>query len=122
VAELSRAAGASGGWTHWGATTQDIMDSATVLQMRDGLDLVEAELRAILKALVAQAAKHRGTVMAGRTHLQQALPTSFGLKCATWAMPFIAHLQRLDQIRPRAEHAEFGGAAGTLASLGDRGV
>jgi 3-carboxy-cis,cis-muconate cycloisomerase len=122
VAELSRAAGASGGWTHWGATTQDIMDSATVLQMRDGLDLVEAELRVILKALVAQAAKHHGTVMAGRTHLQQALPTSFGLKCATWAMPFIAHLHRLAQLRPRVEQVQFGGAAGTLASLGDQGI
>jgi len=122
VAGLSRAAGPAGAWTHWGATTQDIMDTATVLQMREGLTLVRDELRALLRALTAQAAKHRGTVMAGRTHLQQALPTSFGLKCATWAQPFIDHIQRLDQIRPRAEHAEFGGAAGTLASLGDRGV
>ena len=122
VTELSRAAGSAGGWTHWGATTQDIMDTATVLQVRDGLKLVREELAAILAALAIQADRHRGLVMAGRTHLQQALPTSFGLKCATWALPFISHLQRLDQIRPRVELVEFGGAAGTLASLGDQGI
>jgi len=121
VAGLSRAAGEWGGWTHWGATTQDVMDSATVLQIRDGLSLVRAELRAILAALLTQAEKHRNTVMAGRTHLQHALPITFGLKCATWAQPLITHLQRLEQLRPRVELVEFGGAAGTLASLGDQG-
>jgi 3-carboxy-cis,cis-muconate cycloisomerase len=98
------------------------MDTATVLQVRDGLDLIEAALRAILTALAAQADRHRGTVMAGRTHLQQALPTTFGLKCAIWAMPFIAHLERLRQLRPRVQMVEFGGAAGTLASLGGQGI
>lgn len=122
VAGLSRAAGSAGAWTHWGATTQDIMDTATVLQVRDGLALIRAELRAIAHALAAQAERHRATVMAGRTHLQQALPTSFGLKCATWALPFAGHVQRLDQLRPRVELVEFGGAAGTLASLGDQGI
>lgn len=122
VTGLSRASGASGGWTHWGATTQDIMDSATVLQVRDGLALVRAELAAILQALLAQAEKHRDTVMAGRTHLQHALPVTFGLKCAIWAQPLIFHLQRLDQLRPRVEVVEFAGAAGTLASLGDQGI
>src|SRR5436305_6451001 len=82
VSELSLAAGSAGGWTHWGATTQDIMDTATVLQVRDGLDLIETELRAIMTALAEQADIHRDTVMAGRTHLQQALPVTFGLKCA----------------------------------------
>jgi 3-carboxy-cis,cis-muconate cycloisomerase len=122
VTELSRAAGSAGGWTHWGATTQDIMDTATVLQVRDGLSLIAVELRAMLAALTRQAATHRHTVMAGRTHLQQALPISFGLKCATWAMPFIHHLTRLEQLRPRVEQVEFAGAAGTLASLADQGI
>jgi 3-carboxy-cis,cis-muconate cycloisomerase len=122
VEGLSKAAGEAGGWTHWGATTQDIMDSATVLQVRDGLDLIETELRAVLTALTAKAAQYRATVMAGRTHLQQALPTTFGLKCAIWAMPFIAHLERLAQLRPRVQVVEFSGAAGTLASLGDQGI
>ena len=122
VGGLSKASGAAGGWTHWGATTQDIMDSATVLQVRDGLDLIETELRAILTALAAQAVRHRNTVMAGRTHLQQALPVTFGLKCAIWAMPFLSHLERLKQIRSRVLVVEFSGAAGTLASLGDQGI
>jgi 3-carboxy-cis,cis-muconate cycloisomerase len=122
VAELSKAAGEAGAWTHWGATTQDIMDTATVLQVRDGLDLVERELSAILAALAAQADRHRTTVMAGRTHLQQALPVTFGLKCAVWAMPFLAHRERLSQIRARVQQVEFAGAAGTLASLGDQGI
>ena len=122
VAGLSKAAGAAGAWTHWGATTQDIMDTATVLQVRDGLNLIETELHAIMTALTAQADQHRHTVMAGRTHLQQALPVTFGLKCAVWAMPFLAHLDRLKQIRARVQVVEFAGAAGTLASLGDRGI
>jgi len=122
VSELSRGAGEAGGWTHWGATTQDIMDTATVLQVREGLGLIEAEMRAIVTALTDQARVHRGTVMAGRTHLQQALPTTFGLKCATWALPFISHLRRLPELRRRVEQVEFGGAAGTLASLGDQGI
>jgi 3-carboxy-cis,cis-muconate cycloisomerase len=122
VAGLSRAAGEWGGWTHWGATTQDIMDTATVLQVRAGLDLIRAELVAILRALLDQAARHRATVMAGRTHLQHALPITFGLKCAIWAQPFIGHVERLDGLRRRVELVEFAGAAGTLASLGDGGI
>jgi 3-carboxy-cis,cis-muconate cycloisomerase len=122
VTGLSRAAGDAGGWTHWGATTQDIMDTATVLQMRDGLSLIRATLCTMVQALTAQADKHRHTVMAGRTHLQQALPTTLGLKCAIWAQPLITHVQRLDAMRPRVEQVSFAGAAGTLASLGDKGI
>jgi 3-carboxy-cis,cis-muconate cycloisomerase len=122
VAGLSRAAGEAGGWTHWGATTQDIMDTATVLQVREGLSLIRIALHGMITALMLQAEKHRHTVMAGRTHLQQALPTTLGLKCAVWAQPLIAHIHRLDALRPRVELASFAGAAGTLASLGDQGI
>jgi 3-carboxy-cis,cis-muconate cycloisomerase len=122
VSELSRMAGEAGGWTHWGATTQDIMDTATVLQVRQGLDLIDNDMRGILRALADQAQIHRGTVMAGRTHLQQALPTTFGLKCATWALPLIGHIGRLPELRRRVELVQFGGAAGTLASLGEQGI
>jgi 3-carboxy-cis,cis-muconate cycloisomerase len=122
VKGLSRAAGEAGRWTHWGATTQDILDSALALQMRDGLRLIRAELCAIADALARQAEAHRNTVMAGRTHLQHALPITFGLKCAIWLEPLMAHVDRLDQLRPRVELVQFGGAAGTLASLGDQGV
>ncbi len=122
VAGLSRAAGEAGRWTHWGATTQDIMDTATVLQVRDGLQLIRNALIAMVGALAAQAEEHRRTVMAGRTHLQQALPTTLGLKCAVWAQPLITHVRRLDALRPRVEQVSFAGAAGTLASMGDKGV
>jgi len=122
VKGLSRAAGGAAGWTHWGATTQDIMDSATALQLREALALVRADLLRLMAALAGQAERHRGTVMAGRTHLQHALPVTFGLKCAAWLQPFPAHVTRLDQLRPRVELAQFGGAAGTLASLGARGI
>jgi 3-carboxy-cis,cis-muconate cycloisomerase len=122
VAGLARAAGTAGGWTHWGATTQDIMDTATVLQVRDGLSLIRADLHGTVTALALQAEKHRHTVMAGRTHLQQALPITFGLKCAVWAQPLIAHVHRLDALRPRVEQVSLAGAAGTLASLGDQGI
>jgi 3-carboxy-cis,cis-muconate cycloisomerase len=122
VAGLSRAAGEAGGWTHWGATTQDIMDTATVLQIRDGLALIRTALAGMVTALTTQADRHRHTVMAGRTHLQQALPITLGLKCAIWAQPLIAHVHRLDALRPRVELVSFAGAAGTLASLGDQGI
>jgi 3-carboxy-cis,cis-muconate cycloisomerase len=122
VRGLSRAAGEAGRWTHWGATTQDIMDSAVALQMREGLALIRASLAALCAALARQADAHRATVMAGRTHLQQALPVSFGLKCAVWLQPLITHLERLDQLCPRVEVVQFGGAAGTLASLGADGI
>ena len=122
VRGLSRAAGAAGGWTHWGATTQDIMDSATVLQIRAGLALLRSDLVALAAALAQQADAHRGTVMAGRTHLQHALPVTFGLKCAIWLQPIIAHVERLDQLTTRVLVVQFGGAAGTLASLGDGGI
>jgi 3-carboxy-cis,cis-muconate cycloisomerase len=123
VKQLSALAGAEAGrWTHWGATTQDVMDTATVLQVRDGLALIRADLLATVHALASHAERHRRTVMAGRTHLQHALPITFGLKCATWLLPLATHVERLDQLRPRVEVVEFGGAAGTLASLGDRGV
>ena len=123
VRQLSALAGEQAGrWTHWGATTQDIMDTATVLQMRDGLDLIEAELRALCAALAARTAQHRETVMAGRTHLQHALPVTLGYKCAVWLAPLLTMLERLDQLRPRALRLQFGGAAGTLASLGDQGL
>jgi 3-carboxy-cis,cis-muconate cycloisomerase len=122
VAALSNRAGEAGGWTHWGATTQDIMDTALVLMVRDGLRLIREEVAAILGALARQAEAHRQTVMAGRTHLQQALPITFGLKSAIWMQPFAAHLARLSELGPRVLCVQLGGAAGTLASLGAQGV
>jgi 3-carboxy-cis,cis-muconate cycloisomerase len=120
--QLAKAAGGEAArWVHWGATTQDILDTGLVLQMREGLALVERDVKRILRALSTQAKRHRETVMAGRTHLQHALPVTFGYKCAIWASPLLDHLDRLRELKPRLLRVEFGGAVGTLASLGDKG-
>ena len=122
VHQLAKQCGDAGRYVHWGATTQDIMDTATVLQVRDALALVEADLDAIEKALAALTEKHRRTVMAGRTHLQHALPVTFGYKAAVWLGMVKRHRQRLAELKPRALVGQFAGAAGTLASLGDKGL
>jgi 3-carboxy-cis,cis-muconate cycloisomerase len=111
-----------GEWCHWGATTQDITDTATVLQIREALDLVEADIVAIADALAGLAKRYRDTPMAGRSNLQQAVPITFGYKAATWLAAFDRHQQRLNELRPRVLVGEFGGAAGTLSSLGGRGL
>jgi 3-carboxy-cis,cis-muconate cycloisomerase len=122
VKQLSALAGPEAGrWTHWGATTQDILDSALVLQVRDALALFETDLAALIAAIADLARAHRGTVMAGRTHAQQALPITFGYKAALWLDPLIAMRERLAQLRPRVLRLQFGGAVGTLASLGADG-
>ncbi len=123
VRQLSRLAGPEAGrWTHWGATTQDIMDTAVVLQIREGLALIRTELMAVNAGLARLAEAHQDTVMAGRTHLQHALPVTFGYKVAVWLSPLITMAERLDQLCPRVERLQFGGAAGTLASLGEQGL
>ena len=111
-----------GEWCHWGATTQDVTDTATVLQVREALTLVEADIDAIANALAELARKYRDTPMAGRSNLQQAVPITFGYKMATVLAAFERHKQRLQELRARALVGEFGGAAGTLASLGGRGL
>ena len=122
VKELGRAAGPqASGWVHWGATTQDILDTALVLRMRAGLARIEAGLARVARGLAGLAETHRDTVMAGRTHLQHALPITFGYKCALWLAPLLNHLERLRQARPRVLVAQFGGAVGTLAALGGDG-
>jgi 3-carboxy-cis,cis-muconate cycloisomerase len=111
-----------GEWCHWGATTQDITDTATILQIRDALLLVEQDLRAIAASLARLAAKYRDTPMAGRSNLQQATPITFGYKCAVLLAGVQRHLQRLAELRPRVLVGEFSGATGTLASLGSEGL
>ena len=111
-----------GEWCHWGATTQDITDTATVLQIRDALDLVERDLLAITGALARLARRYRDTPMAARSNLQQAVPITFGYKAAVLLAGFQRHLERLRELRPRVLVGEFGGAAGNLSSLGTRGL
>ncbi|MEQ8332204.1 adenylosuccinate lyase family protein [Nisaea sp.] len=111
-----------GQFCHWGATTQDIMDTADVLQIRAGLDIVEEYLERIATALAKLAEEHADTPMAGRTHLQHALPVSFGFKAATWLSAIDRHRTRLAELRGRVEVVQFSGAAGTLASLSGNGL
>ncbi len=111
-----------GQWCHWGATTQDITDTATVLQFRAAFDLIEQDLTAIADALADLARKHRDTPMAGRSNLQQAVPVTFGYKAAVLLAGFHRHLERLGELKPRVLVGEFGGAAGNLSSLGTRGL
>ena len=119
VRQLSTACGEDAGkYVHWGATTQDIQDTAMVLQMAQGLTLIEEQLRTLISTLTSLASKYRDTPMAGRTHMQHALPVTFGYKCAVYLSSFQRHLERLEQLRPRCLLVQFGGAAGTLASLG----
>jgi 3-carboxy-cis,cis-muconate cycloisomerase len=122
VHQLGRMCGEAGRYVHWGATTQDIMDTAVVLQVRDALAAIDTDLAELRSILVRLAKRYRDTPMAGRTHLQQALPITFGYKAAIWLSMFDRHAERLAQLRPRVLVGQFGGAAGTLASLGDRGL
>ncbi len=121
VQQLVKQCGEAGRYVHWGATTQDIMDSAVILQVRDGLSIIEADISALRGILADLSRRYRDTPMAGRTHLQQALPVTFGYKTAIWLAMFDRHAERLEQLKPRVLVGQFAGAAGTLASLGDRG-
>lgn len=114
--------GDAASYVHWGATSQDIMDTALVLQLRAVLDDIDASLRRLIRGFVQLAREHRHTVMIGRTHGQPALPITFGLKVAGWLAPHLRHRERLRELKPRLLVVQFGGAAGTLASLGDRGL
>jgi 3-carboxy-cis,cis-muconate cycloisomerase len=122
VHQLAKQCGEAGRYVHWGATTQDIMDTAAVLQIRAALALVASDIEVVRGVLGDLARRHRDTPMAGRTHLQQALPITFGYKAAIWRTMLDRHAERLAQLRPRVLVVQFGGAAGTLASLGDRGL
>lgn len=111
-----------GAWRHYGATTQDVMDTATILQIREALALIEADLTAIMDGLAALARAHRDAPMAGRSYLQHAVPTTFGFKVSCVLDAFLRHRARLTELKPRLLVGEFGGAVGTLAALGGRGL
>ncbi|KPI41045.1 uncharacterized protein AB675_7991 [Cyphellophora attinorum] len=106
-----------GEYAHWGATTQDVTDTATVLQIRDTLKLVETSLQKTIAALKALAIKHRTTPMPARSNLQQAVPISFGFKLARLLATFFRHRYRLANLRRSLLTLEFSGAAGTLATI-----
>lgn len=114
--------GDAANWVHWGATSQDILDTGRVLQLRDALDLLEDRIRELGGRLATLAAEHRTTLMTGRTLGQAALPTTFGYKAAAWLASLVGDLQRLNELRPRLLVIQFGGAVGTLAAMGEEGL
>ncbi|MGY0062904.1 class-II fumarase/aspartase family protein [Streptomyces sp. LZ34] len=118
VKQVADQCGDAGRYLHWGATTQDIMDTAVMLQCKQGVALLQDQLDRVRRALRQLADEHAATVTAGRTHLQHALPVTFGFRCAVWLSALDRHAERLEQARRRALMVQFGGAAGTLASLG----
>jgi 3-carboxy-cis,cis-muconate cycloisomerase len=126
VAALTRAVGAvdadAKGYVHWGATSQDAIDTGLVLQLRDALALIDADLARLAGALAMQARRHTATVLSGRTWLQQALPITLGVKLAAIVSALDRHRDRIASLRSRALVLQFGGAAGTLASLHERGL
>ena len=116
------AIGDGGEYIHYGATSQDIADTAMVLLVRDGIELLRAELATIIERLEALATEHAETPMMGRTHHVHALPITFGLKAADWLDELNRGIDRLDAAAERALVVEFFGAVGSLASLGPEGL
>lgn len=106
-------------YVHFGATSQDVVDTALVLRMRDVVAVVRRRLRKVIKSLMRLAEDHRQTIMAGRTRSQQAVPTTFGLKAAGWLLPLVRLDHQLVIAVRQFLRLSFGGASGTLASLGD---
>ncbi|EPL4223245.1 3-carboxy-cis,cis-muconate cycloisomerase [Acinetobacter baumannii] len=108
-------------YVHWGATSQDILDTACILQCRDALNIIEAQLQQCYSTALEQAKQYRHQVMIGRTWLQQALPITLGHKLARWASAFKRDLERIQAMKSRVLTAQLGGAVGSLASLQDQG-
>jgi 3-carboxy-cis,cis-muconate cycloisomerase len=115
------AAGAAAERLHHGATSQDVIDTATVLQVRDAVTRLDTEVAAVAARCAQLADEHRATVMAGRTLGQQAVPVTFGLTAARWLGALDRRREQLDWVTPRVLTVQLGGAAGTLAVYGDRG-
>jgi 3-carboxy-cis,cis-muconate cycloisomerase len=113
---------AAAGYVHWGATSQDAIDTGCVLQLRQALALMASDLDRLARGVGELATKHRSTIVVGRTWMQQALPTTFGVKVAGWLDVVDRHRERLRETRRRAVVLQFGGAVGTMAALGDRGT
>ncbi|WP_404420226.1 3-carboxy-cis,cis-muconate cycloisomerase [Thalassospira australica] len=109
-------------YVHFGATSQDVFDTGLVLRLRDAVAIIRRRTRKLIKALIAQAETHRATVMIGRTRSQQAVPITFGLKAAGWLAPLVRIDQRIDTLCVDLFRLSFGGAAGTLASIGDKAI
>src|SRR3954466_392716 len=122
TANVGRADAEAARYVHWGATSQDVIDTATMLTLRAGIDALDADLSRAIKGFAALARNHRNTAMVARTWLQHALPMPFGLKAAEYAASLARARCRLKRLHSETLALQFGGAAGTLAALGDKGM
>ncbi|MEA1984755.1 MAG: adenylosuccinate lyase [Euryarchaeota archaeon] len=109
-------------WVHFGATSNDILDTATGLQMKDAIRVLEPKMHTLLDVLLDQAEDHKQTVCAGRTHGQIGVPTTYGLRFAIWASETARHIERLEQLKPRIQVGQMTGAVGTQAAFGPKGI
>ncbi|MDP3396182.1 MAG: adenylosuccinate lyase [Methanoregula sp.] len=122
VKAISEVTGDSGRWVHYGATSNDILDTATGLQLKQTLDLIDEKLRQLLGILLKRSDETRSLVCIGRTHGQHGVPTTYGLRFAIWASEVGRHIGRLEQMRPRVVVGQMTGAVGTQAALGSKGM
>lgn len=109
-------------WVHWGATTQDVIDTGMVLQVKSAINILEFDLIEISKSIYKITEKHKYTPMAGRTFKQHAAPITFGFKASVWLDEILRHLERLKSIKANTLLCSYGGAVGNLAALGERGL
>ncbi len=121
VLALSEQCEDEGKWVHFGATSNDMLDTQVGLQIKDSIELLRIKTLAVLNALVNQADEHKTTVCVGRTHGQIGVPTTYGLRFAVWASEMDRHLTRLDELTPRAAVGQMTGAVGTQAAFGQDG-
>ncbi len=122
VKAIAEECGEAGRWVHFGATSNDILDTATGLQIGASLDIIEAKLCRLLAVLLLRSEETRTLVCAARTHGQIGVPTTYGLRFAIWASEVARHIDRLRQLRSRVVVGQLTGAVGTQASLGPKGI
>jgi 3-carboxy-cis,cis-muconate cycloisomerase len=122
TADVAKADADAARYVHWGATSQDVIDTATMLSLRAAIDALLPDLDRAIAGFARLATQHRDTAMVARTWLQHALPMPFGLKLAEYAAALHRSRARLKRLRAEALGLQFGGAAGTLAALGDKGL
>ena len=122
TASVAKADADAAGYVHWGATSQDVIDTATMLTLRAAIDALLADIDRAIAGFARLARQHRQTAIVARTWLQHALPMPFGLKLAEYAAALHRSRGRLRRLRSEALALQFGGAAGTLAALGDKGL
>ncbi len=122
VKAISEVCGDSGRWVHYGATSNDILDTATGLQLQQALTLIDKKLRLLLEVLIKRSEETKSLVCIGRTHGQHGVPTTYGLRFAIWASEIGRHIERLEQLRPRVVVGQMTGAVGTQAALGPKAM